>query len=105
MASQHPQIGAWYLDQVADTLFEIVAIEDHFGTIEIQFENGDIDEMDIDQWDNKLFSPSSAPEDSLSAYGMSSDDTWDDDMSSVNPLESDSGLFDLDGYQDFDDLV
>ncbi len=106
MASQHPQIGFWYVDPQDDSLFEIVAIDENFGTIEIQFDNGDIDELEFEQWDNNQYLASSSPNDPAAAYGMTSDDSWDDDFAEdMNYLERDTGKLDLDSYPDFDDLI
>lgn len=106
MASQHPQVGAWYLHDIEEVKFEVVAIDEDFATIEIQFENGDIDEIELEFWDNEKFLPSSAPDNALGAYGMSSDDLWDDDPTEDSmTIETESNRFSLDAYQDFDDFI
>lgn len=104
MATQHPQIGAWYIDQSTDTLFEVVAIDDHSATVEIQFEGGDIDELDMELWLSSQFQVTAAPEDAASAYGMGGDDEWDEESYQFNPNDVDTGRFDLDQFQDFDDF-
>lgn len=79
MASQHPQIGIWYEDRSFDTIFEVVAIDEDAGTIELQYANGDIDEIELDQWDHGAFVTAPPPEDAYGAYGMDEYDEWDDE--------------------------
>jgi hypothetical protein len=46
-----PIEGRWY--ETADgTIFRIVAIDSDFAMIELQYENGDIDEMARNDWHN-----------------------------------------------------
>ena len=50
MSSQEfPIVGNWYRD-FNQQLFEVVALDDADNLIEIQYFNGDIDEMDYDAW-------------------------------------------------------
>lgn len=50
MATPFPSIGAWYrLD--AGEAFEVVAYDADDGTIEIQYFDGTVEEMDIEDWD------------------------------------------------------
>ena len=49
MATPQPGIGDWYrLD--SGSLFEVVAYDDDDGTIEIQYFDGTVEEMDIEDW-------------------------------------------------------
>lgn len=45
-----PGIGEWYR-QNGESLFEVVALDDDDGTIEIQYFDGTVEEMDIEDWD------------------------------------------------------
>jgi hypothetical protein len=50
MATPQPGIGEWYrLNDGA--LFEVVALDDDDGTIEIQYFDGTVEEMDIEDWE------------------------------------------------------
>ena len=50
MATPQPGIGDWYrLNDGA--LFEVVALDDDDGTIEIQYFDGTVEEMDIEDWE------------------------------------------------------
>lgn len=52
MATPQPGIGDWYrLDGGA--LFEVVALDDDDGTVEIQYFDGTVEEMDIEDWDTQ----------------------------------------------------
>ena len=44
-----PIEGRWY-ETVAGVVFRIVALDSDSATIEVQYENGDIDEMDRNEW-------------------------------------------------------
>ena len=50
MASFFPKVGAWYQELESSTNFEIVAVDEKHGTIEVQYEDGDIAEFDIESW-------------------------------------------------------
>jgi hypothetical protein len=45
-----PVIGNWYRIQGSDS-FEVVAVDDDDGTIELQYFDGTVEEMDIEDWD------------------------------------------------------
>jgi hypothetical protein len=50
MATPQPGIGDWYRLN-GGALFEVVALDDDDGTIEIQYFDGTVEEMDIEDWD------------------------------------------------------
>src|SRR5262244_1254906 len=66
MASPQPAIGDWYRLN-GGSLFEVVALDDDDGTIEIQYFDGTVEEMDIEdwrsQWDEGALESAEAPED------------------------------------------
>lgn len=95
MAKQVPQIGAWYQDTTLDTLFEVVAIDEHTFSIEVQYEDGEVSEIDFETWKQMVFLPAAQPEDWRNSLGMSSDqadlddiispERWDDPLMSIEP--------------------
>ena len=67
---EYPRLGAWYqdldydrLDHQKDECFEITALDDEGKTIEVQYFNGEIDEMDIDTWFQHKLLAIAAPHD------------------------------------------
>ena len=62
MANPAPVVGKWYARPGGDS-FEIVAYDPDDGTIEIQYFDGTIEELDIDDWNEELIEPASPPED------------------------------------------
>jgi hypothetical protein len=66
MVSPQPGIGDWYR-LTGGELFEVVALDEDDGTIEIQYFDGTIEEMDVEdwneQWDEGALESAEAPED------------------------------------------
>lgn len=66
MAAPQPSIGEWYR-LGSDKLFEVVAIDDDEGTIDIQYFDGTVEEMDREdweaQWEDGALEAAEAPED------------------------------------------
>ncbi len=90
MATPQPGIGDWYRLN-GGALFEVVARDDDDGTIEIQYFDGTVEEMDIEdwaaQWEDGALESAEAPEDwsgsvdveaSDDARGAGSDSFGDD---------------------------
>ena len=67
MAGPQPNIGGWYRQKEGGALFEVVAYDDDDGTIEIQYFDGTVEEMDIEdwetQWEDGALEAAEAPED------------------------------------------
>ena len=62
MAIAMPKIGDWY-QKPGGELFEIVAIDESDGTIEIQYFDGTVEEVEVDAWYEMGCQPAEAPED------------------------------------------
>ena len=66
MATPHPGIGDWYRLS-GGALFEVVAYDDDDGTIEMQYFDGTVEEMDVEdwraQWEDGALESAEAPED------------------------------------------
>ncbi|NVJ68257.1 MAG: hypothetical protein HWE16_17360 [Gammaproteobacteria bacterium] len=62
-SSLTPQRGHWYKRPDLNDVFEVVAIDDDEGTIEIQYFNGEIEELDISSWEQLHIAGAAPPED------------------------------------------
>lgn len=104
MSLLYPAIGKWYQDTSALHLFEVVALDEKNGTIEIQYEGGEIDEFDFDSWEELHLIAAAPPEDGNAGYGFSAEDHWSEkhsiDFNCNNPLE----MIEPETFQDFDDF-
>lgn len=67
MAIPQPDIGNWYRIAGGGALFEVVAVDEDDGTIEIQYFDGTVEEMDVEdwkmQWEDGALETAEAPED------------------------------------------
>lgn len=57
-----PVVGNWYKDN-EDRVFEVVSFDEEDRYIEIQYFEGEIDEMDLDGWESLSVESVAAPED------------------------------------------
>jgi hypothetical protein len=74
---QQPGIGDWYRLN-GGALFEVVALDYDDGTIEIQYFDGTLEEMDIEdwdaQWEDGALETAEAPEDWTGSVDVESSD-------------------------------
>ena len=68
-----PTIGDWYKNPDG-TLFEIVAIDEEDGTIEIQYYDGTLDEIDAEAWCDTLIAAAEPPEDYSGSLDIEKED-------------------------------
>jgi hypothetical protein len=92
MATPQPAIGDWYRLS-GGALFEVVALDDDDGTIEIQYFDGTVEEMDIEdwetQWEDGGLEAAEAPEDWSGSVDVES---GDNDGRSSESLSEDRDL-------------
>jgi hypothetical protein len=78
MAAPQPSIGDWYRQKEGGALFEVVAFDDDDGTIEIQYFDGTVEEMDIEdweaQWDDGALESADPPEDWSGSVDVEAED-------------------------------
>ncbi len=98
MVAPQPEIGHWYRLGSGE-LFEVVAVNDDDGTIDIQYFDGTVEEMDREdwqaQWDEGLLEAAEPPEDWSGSVDVDVEDeqvlggeSFDDDtMPRASPLE------------------
>ena len=76
----YPEINNWYRDLVEDHLFKVVAYESDDDSIEIQFFDGDIEEIDLETWHSMMLVAAQEPEDWTGPF----DDLVADDMGDID---------------------
>lgn len=76
MSELSPSVGNWYRNLDDDRLFEVVAFDEDDETIEIQYFESEIEELDLDTWEELSLELTAAPEDWTGPY----DDLVADDM-------------------------
>lgn len=95
MGSQVPVIGAWYQEATEDQIFEVVAVDEYAGSVEIQYMDGEISELDFETWQQMLLLSAKPPEDWRVSYELSHEDSlivddifvpdnWGDPLSDVD---------------------
>ncbi len=77
-----PIIGEWYQDLETRKEFEVVAIDS--GTIEIQYYDGDLTEVDFENWQELLLQSIPAPEDWSGPFDEIEDEDMDDGETEAN---------------------
>jgi hypothetical protein len=76
MAVLSPVIGQWFR-RPSGVVFEVVAIDDDAGTVEIQQFDGTIDEIDLENWPELSLTEVSAPEDWSGSVDMDPEENHD----------------------------
>lgn len=71
-----PIVGNWYAHLDKGQLFEVVALDEEEATVEVQYFDGAVEEMDLEQWYELEVEPSDPPED----YTGPMDDVETDDL-------------------------
>lgn len=62
MSAQNPIVGDWYQQQNGE-LFEVVATDEDDGTVEIQYFDGTVEEIDLEAWEEQKYEEAQPPED------------------------------------------
>ena len=73
MADTYPSIGQWFR-RPDGTLLEVVAVDEEDKTVDVQFFDGTIDELDIDTWHEQSLTEVAAPEDWSGSVDMDPED-------------------------------
>ncbi len=105
MAKLFPNIGSWYQDALSSQVFEVVAVDEDQGTIEVQFIDGDIGEYELEVWGQLNLVAAAAPEDANAGYGGSYSEPWEENPAYINgscsPLES----IEPESFPGYDDFI
>ncbi|MBL8249364.1 MAG: hypothetical protein JNK95_13490 [Candidatus Competibacter sp.] len=97
MSDVDPIIGNWYRNQETGNDFEVVALDEDAQTIEIQYFDGELEELDLDAWYELPIESIEAPEDWSGPFDeMESDDLgYDKDEDAVKDEDEVSDEEDL----------
>jgi hypothetical protein len=95
MAIYEPRIGDWYRNQLQQT-FEVVAYDPEEESVGIQYFDGDVEEIELEAWNELEISPIDPPEDWSGPFdGIGPEEMGDVEMSVFNG-SIDNVLDDLD---------
>ena len=104
MRNVAPNVGNWYKELQGGGIFEVVAVDEFSQTIETQHIDGEINEFDLDNWQELQLIEVEEPEDWRNAYELSHEDSLDPDAaihpedwtSPLNSIETDivNGILD-----------
>ncbi len=100
-----PEIHCWYQNTEDLSWFEVVAVDDHAKTVEIQDQEGAIYEYDLSSWHLLPLTPVAAPEDWQNCFELCKEDMEDQDHTivpenwsgSLNDIEP-ASLLDLEDF-------
>lgn len=101
MGREHDPIrGQWYENLEDDDLFQVLSVDEDAELIEIQYVDGDIEEIDYDTWQELDLEPTDEPE----GWAGSDDDLEEDEEDDEDDDEDDDDDWDEDDrYGDRDD--
>jgi hypothetical protein len=88
-----PEVGQWYRSETG-AVFEVVALDEEEGIVEIQYFDGAIEELDTETWYAQMLQPEAEPEDWSGPFDdLVADDFGDTEQVKhpedlVNPIET-----------------
>jgi predicted dehydrogenase len=103
-----PVQGQWYEDLEENEIFRVLSVDPDEEIIEVQYENGDIEEIDLDTWHELDLERAQEPEgwasddDDDEEDDDEDEDDWDDDDDDLDDDDDDLDDED-DDYSDRDD--
>lgn len=101
MTSLRPTVGSWY--RLEHERFEVVAVDEDDATIEIQYFDGTVEEMDFDDWDihreERALEPVGEPEDWSGSVDVEPDEQAPAGPRSVEPDPQARSLDGLDLFE------
>lgn len=100
-----PVKGQWYEDLDENEIFRVLSVDPDEEIIEIQYENGDIEAIDLDTWHELDLEHAQEPEGWASDEGDEDDDDEDDDWDEDedDDWDEDEDEDDLDDDDDYSD--
>lgn len=91
MMAPYPKVGDWFRIRGGE-LFEVVALDEEDGLIELQYFDGTVEEMELPDWieqaDARVIETAEAPEDWSGSVDMDPLDDSDDQDRSIDASNS-----------------
>ncbi len=97
-----PIVNSWYRHLDKGQKFQVVAVDESELVIEIQYFDGDIEEIDLDDWYLMDLDQIESPEDISGALDVSELDDLGSSITDTDPDDWDTSAQDLRGYKDQD---
>lgn len=107
-----PVQGKWYEDLEENEVFKVLSVDPDQELVEVQYENGDIEEIDLDTWHELDLEQAQEPEGWASEEGGEEEeeeeededeDDWDEDDDDWDDDEDEDLDDEDDDYSDRDD--
>ena len=107
-----PVQGKWYEDLEENEVFKVLSVDPDQELVEVQYENGDIEEIDLDTWHELDLEQAEEPEgwasddeeeDEEDEEDDEDEDDWDEDDHDWDDDEDEDLDDDDDDYNDRDD--
>ena len=92
-----PVAGQWYRDLVDQEVFQVMSVDPDEEVLQIQYEDGETEEIDLDTWSELDLEHTEEPE------GWSGSDDDDDDLDMDDDWEEDEEDEEDDDWDDDDD--
>lgn len=77
--AQQPQIGAWYRREDRPLPFQVLAVDAHSRSVELEYFDGTIDEWPLAHWHDLVIEPCEAPVDFRGAFDTLSPEALSDE--------------------------
>ena len=92
-----PVQGKWYEDLEENEVFKVLSVDPDQELVEVQYENGDIEEIDLDTWPELDLEQAEEPE------GWASDDEEEEEEDEEDDEDEDDWDEDDDDWDDDED--
>lgn len=95
-----PEVGQWY--QGSDGAFEVVAQDEDRMTVDVQYFDGTVAELDMETWYNSVSGPIAAPEDWSGPFDDLGRGDLDEAEIAAQPISLQGVIEDFDWYKSVD---
>ena len=95
-----PVAGQWYRDLEDQEVFQVLSVDPDEEILEIQYEDGDVEEIDLDTWHELDLEKTTEPEgwsgseDDEDDLDMDDDEDWDEDEDEDDDWDDDDDMDD-----------
>jgi hypothetical protein len=100
-----PTVGQWYENLEDNEVFRVVSVDEDAALVEIQYEDGDVEEMEYETWQELDLELADEPEGWSGEEDDDDEDDWDEEEDEEEEEDEDDDWDDEDDEDDkgFDD--